>query len=133
MTRTRRPSKAPLIYERAALYAKQEAAIFAPERYAIIEATPKSGKTVGCMAWLLEQAVQGRPNSHYWWVAPIAAQAEIAFRRFVDGLPRDQVVTKRTTSTIQLPNRATLWFKSGDTPDSLYGEDVRAVVIDEAP
>ena len=29
-------------------------------------------------------------------------------------------------------NGAVIWFKGGDTPDSLYGEDVYAAVIDEA-
>jgi hypothetical protein len=34
--------------------------------------------------------------------------------------------------TIRLPGGGTMWFKSGDKPDSLYGEDVAAAVIDEA-
>ena len=43
-------------YERPRLYAKQEAAIFADTRYSVIEASTKSGKTVGCIVWLHEQA-----------------------------------------------------------------------------
>ena len=35
-----------LTYVRPVLYPKQEQAIFTPARYAIIEATPKSGKEV---------------------------------------------------------------------------------------
>jgi hypothetical protein len=31
-----------------------------------------------------------------------------------------------------LPNGSVVWFKGGDKPDSLYGEDVYAAVIDEA-
>jgi phage FluMu gp28-like protein len=34
--------------------------------------------------------------------------------------------------TITLLNGTIIWFKSGDNPDSLYGEDVWACVIDEA-
>jgi phage terminase large subunit-like protein len=38
----------------------------------------------------------------------------------------------RTLKTVTLINGAVIWFKSGDKPDSLYGEDVYAAVIDEA-
>lgn len=117
------------------LYPRQRAAIYAPERYSLIEASTKCGKTMGCMVWLLDQAwAHGQPGRNYWWVAPIFDQAAIAFKRIRLGLhvtpaPPDINLTSRT---IELPNGATLWFKSGDKPDSLYGEDVFAAVIDEA-
>jgi hypothetical protein len=122
-----------VIFQRPALYPKQVAAIFAPERYAIIEATPKCGKTAGCMAWLVEQAAKGRAGRAYWWVAPVMTQAEMVFERLKHELPRRGVVAKDTTKTLRLVNHATIWFKSADTPDSLFGEDVGAAVIDEAP
>ena len=105
----------------------------AQARYAIVEATPKSGKTVGCMVWLLEQAVQGRAHRHYWWVAPVSTQADMVFARYKHMLTQGQFDAQETTKTIRLPNGTTLWFKSADRPDSLYGEDVYAAVIDEAP
>ena len=121
------------IYTRPPLYAEQEAAIFTPARYSLIEASTKSGKTYGCLAWLFEEAIlHGAPGRHYWWVAPILAQAKIAYRRMKDGLPRGIARASETDSSILLPNGATIWFKSGENPDSLYGEDVRAAVIDEA-
>lgn len=33
---------------------------------------------------------------------------------------------------ILLPNQTRIWFKSGERPDDLYGEDVYAAVLDEA-
>ena len=115
------------------LYAEQEAAIFTPARYSLIEASTKSGKTYGCLAWLFEQAIlHGAPGRHYWWVAPILAQAKIAYRRMKDGLPQGLARPSETDSSILLPNGATIWFRSGEHPDSLYGEDVWAAVIDEA-
>lgn len=33
---------------------------------------------------------------------------------------------------ITLANGATIWFKSGEKPDTLFGEDVQAAVLDEA-
>lgn len=117
------------------LYPRQRAAIYAPERYSLIEASTKCGKTMGCMIWLLDQAwTHGAPGRNYWWVAPISDQAAIAFERIRLGLrvtpapPKINLVSQ----TVALPNGATLWFKSGDKPDSLYGEDVWAAVIDEA-
>jgi phage FluMu gp28-like protein len=37
-----------------------------------------------------------------------------------------------TDKRLTLSNGAVLWFKSGEKPDNLYGEDVYAAVIDEA-
>lgn len=125
-------SRTNLTYQRPHLYAKQQDALFNPARYAVVEATTKSGKTVGCMAWLMEQAVTGQPGHHFWWVAPIRAQAQIPFRRMKRGLPASVYVANEAELTLTLANGAVLTFKGADNPDSLYGEDVFAAVIDEA-
>lgn len=121
-------------------YRKQVEFIDAPTKHAIIEATSKAGKTVGCIVWLFEQAlspIEGRRNKegcHYWWVAPIHAVAKIAFRRMRTYIqPQELILSKSETElTITLVNGATIWFKSADNPDSLYGEDVYAAVLDES-
>lgn len=120
------------VYERPWLYPKQLEAIFDPRRYSIIEATTKAGKTVGCMVWLAEQAMMGKRGQNYWWVAPILPQAKIAFRRLKLGLPKHIFTDNKTELTITLANGAVIWFKGSDNPDSLYGEDVYAAVVDEA-
>ena len=123
----------PLDYSRPWLYAKQEAAIFCSERYSVIEASTKSGKTVGCMVWLAEKALLGKRKRNYWWIAPIYSQAKIAYKRLKDGLPRGLYVANDSAMTITLMNNGSIiTFKGGDNPDSLYGEDVYAAVIDEA-
>ena len=119
-------------YTRPWLYEEQKQAIFCDERYSVIEASTKSGKTVGCMVWLAEQAIKGGKNRNYWWVAPIYSQAEIAFRRLKAGLGEGNYIANGSAQTVTLINGATIWFKGGDKPDSLYGEDVYAAVIDEA-
>ena len=125
--------KKELIYERPWLYEKQKQAIFTKKRYSIIEASTKSGKTVGCMVWLAEQAAKGGKNRNYWWIAPIYSQAKIAYKRLKNSLERDSFVANDSAMTITLYNGgATITFKGGDNPDSLYGEDVYAAVIDEA-
>jgi hypothetical protein len=121
-----------LTYKRPFLYPKQKAALFNSSRYAIVEASTKSGKTVGCIAWLFEQAVKGKEGQNFWWVAPIYTQAKIAFRRLKRGLPQGVYTANESELTIVLANGAIIWFKGADKPDSLYGEDVFAAVIDEA-
>ncbi len=123
----------PLEYTRPWLYDKQKAAIFCPERYSVVEASTKSGKTVGCMVWLAEQAMVDGKNRNYWWIAPIYAQAKIAYRRLKNGLPRELYIANDSAMTITLRNNGSvIWFKGGEKPDTLYGEDVFAAVIDEA-
>lgn len=130
-TRTAAPTTR--VYERPWLADYQLDALFCAERYGVCEASTKAGKTVGCMAWLLEQAaLGGAPGRNYWWCAPIYAQARIAYRRTRRGLPPEQVTANDSEMTIALPNGAVLWFKGSENPDSLYGEDVWAAVIDEA-
>jgi hypothetical protein len=48
------------------------------------------------------------------------------------GLPVAVYTANETELTLTLANGAVIWFKRADTPDSLYGEDVYAAVIDEA-
>lgn len=120
------------------LYPAQSEAIEGPERYGIIEASTKSGKTLGCIIWLLNEAHQsGMSGRIYWWVAPIFSQARIAYRRMKLGLTKPNGETGFLKAndgelSIILKNHARIAFKGADNPDSLYGEDVYAAVIDEA-
>lgn len=122
-----------LYYERPWLYQKQADALFAPARWVFIEASTKSGKTVGCMAWLFEQAaLHGKAGRNYWWVAPTLPTAKIAFRRLKRAVPRHLYQANDTDCTLTIKNGAVIWFKGADRPDSLYGEDVYGSVMDEA-
>jgi hypothetical protein len=121
------------VYRRPWLYEKQRAFLFTPARYSLTEASTKSGKTAGCIVWLFEQAaLKGKPGRNYWWVAPTYGTAKIAFRRMKRAAPREVYTANESELTITLGNGAMLWFKGADKPDSLYGEDVYAAVIDEA-
>ncbi len=119
-------------YRRAKLYPKQEEAIFAKARYSLIEATTKSGKTSGCIVWLVEMATMGKPGANYWWVAPVYPQAKIAYARMVRSMPQGTFEKNDTELRIDLLNQTHIWFKSGEKPDNLYGEEVYAGVLDEA-
>ena len=120
-------------WERPPLYPMQEDAIFGDSRIACIEASTKSGKTVGCLAWIAEQAIEyGRPGYAYWWVAPIYTQARIAYSRFKRYVTRTFWTNNDSEMRIDLISGASIWFKSAEKPDTLYGEDVYGAVIDEA-
>jgi len=119
-------------YERPHLYPKQFDAIYDKHRYSLIEASTKAGKTSGCIAWLVEEALKGRSGWNYWWVAPVSDQALIAFRRMLRSIPQDLRTPNISLKTITLINGTIIWFKSGDKPDSLYGDDVYGAVLDEA-
>jgi predicted phage terminase large subunit-like protein len=122
-----------LVYQRPYLYPKQEEAIFTPARYGVIEASTKTGKTVGCLVWIHEQAaLYGGWGKNYWWIAPTFPTSRIAYRRLKRFLPDGSFTANETEMTLTLANGAVIWFKSGDKPDSLFGEDVYAAVIDEA-
>lgn len=127
-------SQVRVSYTRPKLYPKQYQAIFSPARISVIEASTKSGKTVGCLVWISEQAFKCQPGNNVWWVAPVYPQAEIAYKRLklfyrVGGLPFRHNDSKLTLTLI---NDVNIVFKSGEKPDNLYGEDVYAVVLDEA-
>jgi hypothetical protein len=110
----------------------QLASLFCPERYAVVEATSKAGKTVGALAWLTEQAMMGKPGQNTWWIAPIFPQTKVAYRRLKRSLTRGFYEANESELTLTLSNGVRMWFKGSENPDSLYGEDVIAAVIDEA-
>jgi phage FluMu gp28-like protein len=104
-----------------------------PERFACIEASTKAGKTACMIVWLLEQALLCGPNQSVYWVAPVFAQARIAFERMKSQInDRNFFKVNETRLTLTLPHGSVIEFKSGDNPDTLYGNDCYAAVLDEA-
>lgn len=116
------------------MYDKQEKAVFNDSRYSLVEASTKSGKTVSCLVWLIEQALlHGKTGYVYWWLAPTYSQSRIVFRRMKQWMPKEIVLRfNESELTATLINNTTIHFKTAEHPDSLFGEDVHALVIDEA-
>jgi len=128
--------KVSMTFKRPRLYPKQQDAIFNDSRYSVVEASTKSGKTFGCIVWITERALKGKSGTNYWWLAPVYQQAQIAYNRLkpggVNGLPREIASANDSQLKLSLINGTTIWFKSAEKPDNLYGEDVHAAVLDEA-
>ena len=75
-------------YHRPRLYPQQQQALFNDKRLAVTEAATNTGKTTGALVWLFEQALfSATPDHEYWWVAPSAGQARMAFNRLVRMMP----------------------------------------------
>ena len=123
-------------YTRPKLTKYQTEIIDSEKRFTICEASTKSGKTVSHIVWLFEQALGGKNQKkqgmEYWWVAPVFAQAKIAFNRMQRFLNIPNFFKVNISElSLTLPNGAVIRFKSADKPDSLYGENVYAAVFDE--
>jgi phage FluMu gp28-like protein len=114
------------------LYPLQHQAIYDPERYSLIEASTKSGKTHGCIAWAIDKASRLKNGQEGWWIAPSHKQANIAFKRVCRYLPRGIFKSNKAEKTVTFSNGAVLAFYTGEDPDLLYGEDVYFAILDEA-
>jgi len=125
--------------ELPALYPKQESAILNPKdyqgnpaRFSWIEASTKSGKTHGCIAWMVQQSAKLKNGQEGWWIAPSRKQAKIAFNRITRYLPPEVFTKNESDLIVKFINGAVLVFNTGEKPDLLYGEDVHFAILDEA-
>lgn len=120
-------------YTRPKLYPYQTAILNSTARYTCTEAATKIGKTASHIVWLFEEALKCKRNQSVWWVAPTYSQAKIAFDRMkVQISNRDLFKTNESDLLITLITGVKIHFKTGEKPDNLYGDDVYAVVVDEA-
>ena len=112
----------------------QKDIVTSPTRFTITQAGTKTGKTFSHIYWLFKQAHTYRvaEGHNYWWVAPVHAQAKIAFNRMWKKCGKTGLYSRnKTDKTITTPYKTVLQFKSAKDPDNLYGEDVYSAVYDE--
>lgn len=118
---------------RPKLTSYQKKILYSPARFTVTTAATKIGKTFSHSYWLFEQSsTPPKPGANYWWVAPVFGQAEIAFnriRRFLGHSSDFRINLSKML--IETPVESLLHYRSAENPDSLYGEDVFAAVLDE--
>tara|TARA_R110000765_G_scaffold53454_2_gene107177 strand:+ start:3207 stop:4505 length:1299 start_codon:yes stop_codon:yes gene_type:complete len=110
--------------------------LYCDSRFTITEASTKVGKTFSHIWWIFEEAHKdyNQPGFNHWWVAPVYAQAKIAFNRMRNKVARSGLYKiNQSDLTITTPLGSVIQFKSAEKPDNLFGEDVYSVVFDEAP
>ena len=113
----------------------QREILSARDRFLIVNAGRRFGKTMLGLNWLLQGACQEGGTG--CWTAPIFAQSKMAFRSLVSAANRGTAAPafrdiSQTELRIALVNNSVLHFRSADNPDSLRGEGYKRVVQDEA-
>lgn len=122
--------------KRPRLTSYQKDFLYNPSRFTITEASTKVGKTFSHLWWIYERAHEtwNKENYNHWWVAPVYAQAEIAFKRLKAKVSKTGLYKiNESKLIITTPSGVHIHFKSAEKPDNLYGEDVYSIVFDEAP
>lgn len=114
----------------------QEEFLYNPARFTITEASTKCGKTFSHIWWIFEMAhkLTNKENMNFWWVSPSHNQSKIAFNRLRVKVAKSGLYKiNESNLIITTPLGTHIHFKSAEKPDMLYGEDVYACVLDEAP
>ncbi len=94
----------------------------------------KAGKSVGCLAWIVEEALRGPGEGATYPVdlSGLLVEPEHVPADQADARPRSSRNDQRERPGADAGQRAQLWYRSGDRPDLLYGFDSHGLVIDEA-
>lgn len=76
----------------------------------------------------------GEPDTLVWWVAPTYDIADIGFNAVEKAIPRPLVddVKRSKPKAIDLKNGSRISFRSADREDSLRGEGLDLLILDEA-
>lgn len=101
-----------------------------PARFRVVDAGRRFGKTrLGVMECLGVASQGGRA----WWVAPTYKISEVGWRplrRIARRIPGVEI--RQVDREVILPNGGAVSVRSADNPDSLRGEGLDFVVMDEA-
>jgi hypothetical protein len=103
------------------------------ERWAVIVAHRRCGKTVACINDLIVKALlENKPHAQYAYIAPFYSQAKSVAWRYLERFS-EPVMTKANQSElwVELVNGARIRLFGADNPDALRGNFLDGVVMDE--
>lgn len=103
------------------------------ERWAVIVAHRRCGKTVACINDLIVKALlENKPHAQYAYIAPYYGQAKSVAWRYLERFS-EPVLAKSNQSElwVELINGARIRLFGADNPDSLRGNFLDGVVLDE--
>jgi len=103
------------------------------ERWAVIVAHRRCGKTVACINDLIVKALlENKPHAQYAYIAPYYSQAKSVAWRYLERFS-EPVMTKANQSElwVELVNGARIRLFGADNPDALRGNFLDGVVMDE--
>ena len=111
---------------------KQQQIIDSPARFRVLAAGRRFGKSYLAAAEAIRFALKEKRQT-VWCVAPIYSQTKKLWRIILDLLPYDLIRnTNRSELALELINGSVIWFRSADNADSLRGEGVHFLILDEA-
>lgn len=104
----------------------------APERFRVVVAGRRFGKTFLSTAEILNAALSGE-EKNVWYVAPTyRAAKEIAWEMLLKAIPREYIERANESSlTLRLLNGSMISLKGAEKPDSLRGRALDFCVLDE--
>ncbi|KKN39736.1 hypothetical protein LCGC14_0740500 [marine sediment metagenome] len=100
-----------------------------PARFKVIVCGRRWGKTTLGVHQSLDTGLRG---GRVWWVAPTYKVAFVGWRmlkRLANRIPGAEI--REGDRWVALPGGGEVWIKSADDPDSLRGEGLDGVVLDE--
>jgi len=105
------------------------------ERWAVIVAHRRAGKTVACVNELIKGALQcTRQRPRFAYIAPLLKQAKAValdyLKEFGSAIPGASV--HESELRLDLPNGGQVRLYGGDNPDALRGIYLDGVILDEA-
>jgi len=113
-------------------FPEQQMIINSNARFRILAAGRRWGKSYLASAEAIRFALKEKRQT-VWCVSPIYAQTQKLWRIILDMLPYKLIRNvNRSERALELVNGSTIWFKSADNPDSLRGEGIHFLVVDEA-
>ena len=106
-----------------------------PARFLVMDAGRRWGKSLCGLNWLLQGSCER--VGEIWWLAPIYSQSKMAFRTLVSAAHKGKAEAafksiSHSEMRVELINGSAITFKSADNPDTLRGEGLQRVVVDEA-
>lgn len=111
------------------LHPGQRAVVGDPHRFKVLACGRRWGKTRLGSALCIADALQGGRS---WWVAPSYKVANVGWRlmtQLAAQIPGAEI--RRGDRAVVMPNGGEAWVRSADNPDSLRGEGLNFVVLDE--
>jgi phage terminase large subunit len=114
-------------------HAGQQAVRDSDARFKIVSAGRRWGKTKLAATSIIERATAA-PDTLCWWVAPSYRVAQTGWNEVTDALPDEFVADRKRSKPrhVDLMNGSRIEFRSTDKPESLVGEGLEHIVIDEA-
>lgn len=113
-----------------ALHPGQQEILASPARFKVVPCGRRFGKTLYGSCIAIKSGLEGR---RVWWVAPDYPRAKIGWNMMMElTAPIPGRIVRRMDKVIEFPGGGWVQLKSGKDPESLRGESLDGVVLDEA-